>query len=107
MLHKVSTCKASDLFAILVGRESSVTRLVLRDLVIGEGGVCVDHGVLELDDTSNSVMAELDDLLEVGVRLKLELIPWVEGVQLGHEFLEEGLSCDRVVVLIMRYNSLG
>ena len=51
-------------------------------------------------------MAKLNDLLQVGVSLKAELITWVEFMKLWNQLLEECLS-GNVVILIVADNSLG
>ena len=51
-------------------------------------------------------MAKLNNLLQVGVSLKAELITWVEVMKLWNQLLEECLS-GNVVILIVADNSLG
>ena len=50
-------------------------------------------------------MAKLNNLLQVGVSLKAELITWVEVMKLWNQLLEECLS-GNVVILIVADNSL-
>ena len=55
---------------IRVGLEGNVRWGVLGDFKVREFRVSIDHGILELDDTTDGGMSELNDLLQVGIALQ-------------------------------------
>jgi hypothetical protein len=66
----------------------------LREAVRVELGLSIHKGILELDRSSNIVMARLDNALQKRVVLKLKGISWIELVQLWHQLLQVSLSCN-------------
>ena len=99
--HKFSTCEWSDFLSITIRLECQVSRLVLWKLEVWEGWIGINHGVLKLDHTSDCGMSKLNDLLEVRVSTKMQLISWVEWVKFGHKLLQVGLSIYTVVSLLV------
>ena len=65
------------MLAIRVGLEGKVRWRVLRDFIVREFRVSIDHGILELDNSADRGMSELNDLLQVGIILQAELITWI------------------------------
>ena len=65
------------MLSIRVGLEGKVRWRILRDFIVREFRVSIDHGILELDNSADGGMSELNDLLQVGIALQAELITWI------------------------------